>query len=144
VGWHSVCPLTESGVEAHPHVAVGALQLPVPGNFVDRLIVFVLLTPGMIRLQWVEAGASLLVRHLAFFCLPIVVGLTAFGDLFVSHGVATVVTLTVSAAVGIWAAGLSSQVLTCRRGRPPHEVAPVCWLRRQHGGKKTFRNAYCV
>jgi holin-like protein len=98
------------------HAFVGALQLPFPGNLVGMLMLFALLTSGMIRLEWVEAGASLLVRHLAFFFIPIAVGLMAFGDLFVSQGVAIVVTLTVSAAVGIWVAGLTSQVLTRRRG----------------------------
>jgi holin-like protein len=79
-------------------------------------MLFALLTFGVIRLEWVEAGASLLVRHLAFFFIPIAVGLMAFEDLFVSHGVAIVVTLIVSAVIGICVAGLTSQVLTRRRG----------------------------
>ena len=73
---------------------VGALQLPLPGNLVGMLMLFALLTSGVIRLEWVEAGASLLVRHLTFFFIPIAVGLMALGDLFVSQGVAIVVTLT--------------------------------------------------
>jgi putative effector of murein hydrolase LrgA (UPF0299 family) len=56
------------------------------------------------------------VRHLACFFIPTAVGLMAFGDLFVRHGVAIVVTLIVSTAIGIWVAGLTSQVLTRRRG----------------------------
>jgi holin-like protein len=96
---------------------VGVLQLPLPGNLVGMLLLFALLTSGVIRLEWVEAGASLLVRHLAVFFIPIAVGLMVFGDLFVRNGVAIVVTLIVSAAIGIWVAGLTSQVLTRRRGR---------------------------
>jgi holin-like protein len=83
------------------------------------LMLFALLTSGVIRLEWVEAGASLLVRHLAFFFIPTTVGLMAFGDLFVSHGVAIVVTLIVSAAIGICVAGLTSQALTRWRGGGP-------------------------
>jgi holin-like protein len=98
---------------------VDALQLPLPGNLAGMLMLFALLTSGVIRLEWVEAGASLLVRHLAFFFIPTAVGLMAFGDLFVSHGVAIVVTLIVSAAIGIWVAGLTSQVLTRWRGGDP-------------------------
>jgi holin-like protein len=98
---------------------VDALQLPLPGNLAEMLMLFALLTSGVIRLEWVEAGASLLVRHLAFFFIPTAVGLMAVGDLFVSHGVAIVVTLTVSAAIGICVAGLTSQGLTrWRRGDP--------------------------
>jgi holin-like protein len=79
------------------------------------LMLFALLTCGVIRLEWVEAGASMLVRHLAFFFIPIAVGLMAFGDLFVNYGVEIVVTLMLSAAIGIYVAGLTSQVLTRRR-----------------------------
>jgi holin-like protein len=98
---------------------VSALHLPLPGNLVGMLLLFALLTFGMIRLEWVEAGASLLVRHLAIFFIPIAVGLMVFGDLFVRNGVAIVVTLIVSAAIGIWVAGLTSQVLTWRQGGEP-------------------------
>jgi holin-like protein len=97
------------------HAFVRALQLPLPGNLVGMLMLFVLLTAGVIRLQWIEAGASLLVRHLAFFFIPIAVGLMAFGNLFVRHGVAIVVALIVSAAIGICVAGFVSQVLTRQR-----------------------------
>jgi putative effector of murein hydrolase LrgA (UPF0299 family) len=56
---------------------VDALQLPLPGNLAGMLMLFALLTSGVIRLEWVEAGASLLVRHLAFFFIPTAVGLFA-------------------------------------------------------------------
>ena len=98
---------------------VRALRLPLPGNLVGMLLLCALLTSGVIRLEWVEAGASLLVRHLAIFFIPIAVGLMVFGDLFVRNGVAIVVTLIVSAAIGIWVAGLTSQVLTWRQGGEP-------------------------
>jgi holin-like protein len=97
------------------HVFVGALQLLLPGNLVGMLMLFALLTCGVIRLEWVEASASMLVRHLASFFIPIAVGLMAFGDLFVNYGVEIVVTLMLSAAIGIYVAGLTSQVLTRRR-----------------------------
>jgi holin-like protein len=103
--------LSEAG-----YAFVGALQLPVPGNLVGMLLLFALLTAGVIRLEWVEDGASLLVRHLAFFFIPIAVGLMTFGNLFVRHGVAIVVTLIVSAAIGLCVAGWTSQGLSRWRG----------------------------
>jgi holin-like protein len=98
---------------------VGTLQLPVPGNLVGMLLLCALLTARVLRLEWVEAGASLLVRHLAFFFIPLAVGLMTFGHLFVRHGVAIVVTLSVSAALGICVAGWTSQGLSRRRGGHP-------------------------
>jgi holin-like protein len=82
------------------HAFIGALQLPLPDNLVGMLLLFVSLTSGVIRLEWIEAGVSLLGRHLAFFFIPIAVGLMAFGNLFVGHGVAIAVALIVSALSG--------------------------------------------
>jgi holin-like protein len=71
-----------------------------------------LLTTGVLPLAWVEAGTALLVRHLAIFFIPIAVGLMVFGDVFVRSGLAIVATLLVSAALGLWVAGWTAQVLT--------------------------------
>jgi holin-like protein len=95
---------------------VRMLHLPLSGNLVGMLLLLVLLTSGVIRLEWVEAGASLLVRHLAIFFIPIAVGLMVFGDVFVRSGIAIVATLIVSAAIGLWVAGWTSQVLTPHKG----------------------------
>jgi holin-like protein len=69
------------------HAFVGVLQLPIPGNLLGMLLLVALLTSGVVRLAWVEAGVSLLVRHLAFLFIPIAVGLMTFQDLFVRNGV---------------------------------------------------------
>jgi holin-like protein len=95
------------------------LHLPVPGNLLGMLLLLALLATGVVRLAWIEASASLLVRHLAFFFVPITVGLMGLGDLFRANGAAIVITLTVSAVVGLCVAGLSSQRLASRRERRP-------------------------
>jgi holin-like protein len=64
----------------------------------------------------VEASASLLTRHLAFFFIPLAVGLLGFIELFRNDGLAILVTLIVSAGVGICVAGLCSQRLASRKG----------------------------
>jgi holin-like protein len=102
------------------YVAVSLLRLPLPGNVLGMLLLLALLGSGVVPLRWIESSASLLVRHLAFFFIPITVGLMGVTDLFVDNGVAIALTLIVSAGVGICAAGLSSQGLvglTSRRTR---------------------------
>jgi holin-like protein len=94
-----------------------ALQLPLPGNLVGMLFLLGLLATGLVRLTWVEASALLLTRHLAFFFIPLTVGLLGFGDLFLDNGPAILVILIVSAGIGIGVAGLSSQRLASRKGR---------------------------
>ena len=94
-----------------------ALQLPLPGNLLGMLLLLSLLATGLVPLRWVESSASVLIRHLGFFFVPISVGLMSLGELFLDNGVAILITLVVSAVVGISVAGLSSQRLASRRDR---------------------------
>jgi len=94
-----------------------ALQLPLPGNLLGMLLLLSLLATGLVPLRWVESSASVLIRHLGFFFVPISVGLMSLGELFLDNGVAILITLVVSAVIGIGVAGLSSQRLASRRDR---------------------------
>jgi holin-like protein len=97
------------------HTVVQALRVPMPGNLVGMVLLLILLCTRAVRLEWIQAGATLLVRHLAFFFIPITVGLVAFSGLFREHGLAIFGALSVSAAVGMCASGWTSQALSRRR-----------------------------
>lgn len=81
------------------------LHLPLPGNLVGMLLLLVLLVTRVVQLEWVEATAGLFNRHLAFFFVPIAVGLLAFGDLFRESGPGILVAIIVGTAVGIAVTG---------------------------------------
>ena len=85
------------------------LSLRLPGNLVGMLILFALLSGRLVRLEWIQEGASILTRHLAFFFIPIAVGLVAFKEVFLQHGLAILGTLIVSATAGILLCGLIAQ-----------------------------------
>lgn len=97
--------------------AASALHLPLPGNLIGMLLLLALLSTGAVPARWFKPGAPLLTRHLAFFFVPITVGLMRFGGLFARSGAAILVTLVVSAAVGIFASGFTSQALGRQGGR---------------------------
>ena len=99
------------------YMLAAALQLPLPGNLLGMLLLLSLLATGLVPLRWVESSASVLIRHLGFFFVPITVGLMSLGELFLDNGVAILITLVVSAVIGIGVAGLSSQRLASRRDR---------------------------
>ena len=99
------------------YTLAAALQLPLPGNLLGMLLLLSLLATGLVPLRWVESSASVLIRHLGFFFVPITVGLMSLGELFLDNGVAILITLVVSAVIGIGVAGLSSQRLASRRDR---------------------------
>jgi holin-like protein len=88
---------------------VEVLRVPVPSNLLALLLLLVLLTTGLLRLGHVEELACFLLRHLAFFFVPFMVGLVAQGALLASAGAALLVSLIVAAGVGIVVAGLAAQ-----------------------------------
>jgi holin-like protein len=97
------------------YLAATALHLPLPGNLVGMLLLFALLRSGLIPQAWIEETSSILTRHLAFFFIPITVGLMGYSRLLVDSGVAVIATLVSSAAIGICASGFLAQTLVHRR-----------------------------
>jgi holin-like protein len=90
---------------------VGTLALPIPGNLIGMMLLYALLALGIVRLSWFEAAGGFLIRHLAFFFVPITVGLMDAGSLFADRGVGIILTLAASAVIGVMLAGWISQLL---------------------------------
>jgi holin-like protein len=99
------------GVSLLADLAVSAMHLPIPSNAAGMLVLFLLLRYGVLSLEQVNAGATLFVRHLAFFFIPIAVGLMAYRDLLATAGLALLLVIAASALVGILVAGLVVQLL---------------------------------
>lgn len=53
------------------------LSLPIPGSIMGMLILFCLLTLGMVKLKWIEECGEFFLKHLAFFFIPSGVALVA-------------------------------------------------------------------
>lgn len=94
--------------------AVQKIALPIPGNLVGMLALYTLLALGIIKVAWFDLTGSFLIKHLAFFFVPVTVGLMNSGPLLLAHGLGIMLVLAVSAAVGILLAGLVSQGLLAR------------------------------
>ena len=90
---------------------VGILHVPIPGNLVGMAGLYLLLSLGLVKLTWFDATGSFLIKHLAFFFIPITVGLMDAGDLLAAHGFGIAVTLVLSAAIGILLSGFTAQYL---------------------------------
>jgi holin-like protein len=95
------------------------LSLRLPGNLVGMLILLALLAARLVRLEWIEEGASILIRHLAFFFIPIAVGLIAFKEVFLQNGLAILGTLFVSATAGILLCGFIAQAFKKKEAELP-------------------------
>lgn len=65
--------------------AVAAL-LPFrfPDSILGLLFLFILLNLQLVRLHWIEKGASLLLKHMALLFIPVAVGLLGYIDIFMN------------------------------------------------------------
>jgi holin-like protein len=96
---------------------VAWLHLSLPGNVAGMLLLFALFCTGIVKPVWIEAGGGFLLKHFAFFFIPISVGLMAFGPLMRQSGLTLLAILVLSAAVGVLVTGLSVQLLHGRSSR---------------------------
>lgn len=96
---------------------VGALHLALPGNVTGMLLMFALLSTGVVKPAVIETGGGFLLKHFAFFFIPISVGLMAFGSLMRQSGLALLAILVASALVGVAVTGVSVQRLQQRSSR---------------------------
>jgi len=85
--------------------AVTLLHLPLPGSVLGMIILFTLLSTGVIKERWLSAATSPLLKHLSFFFIPIAVELMQWGDLFMQKGYLLFLPLVVSTLVALLATG---------------------------------------
>jgi holin-like protein len=90
---------------------VERLHLPVPGSVVGMITLFLLLCLGVVRPAHVQELADLLLKHLAFFFIPLAVGLMTWGALIASRGLVLLAALCLSTAVALGVTGVSVQLL---------------------------------
>lgn len=72
---------------------------PLPGAVLGLVLFSLSLFLGVVKLEWVEAEAHVLLKHMLLFFAPVIVGVVAFGDLLAREWVAISVGL-----VGSWLA----------------------------------------
>ena len=91
------------------------LHLPIPGNVLGMILLFILLLTGVIKLEWIDEASSFLLRHLVFFFIPITVGIMTLGAIFLKSGLLLIFILIVSASIGMIITGTLSQYLAKKK-----------------------------
>lgn len=90
------------------------MHLPVPGNVIGMCALFGGLASGLLRSEWFESGGGFLTKHLAFFFVPVTVGVMAFGSVFARAGTGIVASLLISTVLGYAVAGVTTEQLAKR------------------------------
>lgn len=69
------------------NLLTASLNIPIPGSIIGMAFVFLLLELGVLRLEWVELGASWLLAELLLFFIPSAVGVMKYSALLESDGI---------------------------------------------------------
>jgi holin-like protein len=97
---------------------VARFHIPIPANVLGMSLLFLLLSFGVVREEWLQDGAAILTKHLAFFFIPIAVGLMQWGGLFKRDGHWLVLALVLSTLAALFVTGAIAQRLGQRhRGK---------------------------
>jgi len=80
------------------------------------IVLFALLTAGVVKEQWLTAATTPLLKHLTFFFIPIAVELMEWGDLFRHKGHLLFLPLVASLFVALLTTGGIVQRLTKSTG----------------------------
>lgn len=92
-------------------LGVEFFHLPIPGSVLGMILLFTLLSTGIIKEQWLTKVAPPLLKHLSFFFIPIAVGLMEWGDLFLEKGYLLFLPLFISTLVALLITGAVVQFL---------------------------------
>ena len=87
------------------NIVVTRLHLRVPANIIGMLLLFALLCTGIVKERWVSPAAGVLTRHLAFFFIPVAVGLMDCGGLLWPVGHWLLLAIVVSSVAGMAVSG---------------------------------------
>ncbi|CAH0276861.1 Holin-like protein CidA [Peribacillus sp. Bi96] len=99
------------------------LHLPIPGNVIGMILLFILLQTKVLKVEWIELTSGFLVKHLAFFFIPISISLMTMGWLFIDFGLPLALTLGVSLIFGFIVAAWTVQKLSHRGEVNQHDSA---------------------
>lgn len=111
---------------------VQLLQLPIPGSIIGMLLLFILLKTGIVKLRWIEAGASWLLAEMLLFFIPSAVGIMNHLDLMRQSGLSILLVILISTFVVMALSGLAAQAITKRKENKPYDSPAVSPVHHSH------------
>jgi holin-like protein len=96
---------------------VDVLHWKIPGSILGILLVFILLQTKLIKLEWIDLGASWLLAEMLLFFIPPAVSMIQYEDLLLSSGLRILLVMLCSTIVVMIGAGLLAQKIAKQRER---------------------------
>jgi holin-like protein len=96
-------------------VGVHRLGVPLPSGVLGLLFLFLALSLGVVKLDWVEGAAMLLLRHMVLLFVPLTVGLIAVWSVVQHQALALTASLVVSFVAVLLVTGLLGKAMLRER-----------------------------
>ena len=90
---------------------VHALDIVLPGSIMGLILLWLCLYVGIIKVQWIEAGAGFLLMYLTLFFIPTTIGVINYPELLSGAGMYLMLAVVISTLVAIAVAGVSTKRL---------------------------------
>ncbi|MGF1679684.1 CidA/LrgA family protein [Photobacterium makurazakiensis] len=84
-------------------------QLAIPGSIIGMLLLFALLSIGLIPAHWTMKGCHFLIRHMALLFVPVGVGLINYLDLLQTNALTILLSTLGSSIIVFVVIGLTVQ-----------------------------------
>ncbi|MFJ7950284.1 CidA/LrgA family holin-like protein [Lysinibacillus sp. NPDC096418] len=85
------------------------LHIPIPGSIIGLGILFLLLQFKIVKLEWIEVGAALLLSELLLFFVPSAIGVIDYDALFGVQGMKVIAVIVGSGIVVMLATGYMAE-----------------------------------
>ncbi|QHT60598.1 CidA/LrgA family protein [Paenibacillus lycopersici] len=89
--------------------------VPLPSHVLGLLLLTAALWLGAVKLEWVEASATFLTRHMMLFFVPLLAGAAAYLPALRESWLAAAVSLTLGTSIILLVTGLATKWLTGKR-----------------------------
>lgn len=90
---------------------VDVLNIVLPGSIMGLILLWICLYTGIIKVQWIEAGAGFLLMYLTLFFIPTTIGVINYPELLSGAGIYLMVAVVISTVIAIAVAGVSTKQL---------------------------------
>lgn len=108
------------------------LHLPIPGSILGMVVLFILLQTGVIKLSWIEAGASWLLAELLLFFIPSAVGVMNYFDMMKQDGLSILLVILISTFLVMAVSGLVASIMTKRKEKKQNDRIAMSHIHSSH------------
>lgn len=93
----------------------GLLPIPFPGSIIALILLFVALTMGIVKLEWVLMSANVFLKYMVILFIPLAVGLINYFDVILQNWVVIVFSILFTTSFILISVGHLFQFLDNKR-----------------------------